>query len=558
MSVHPLVATLAVTAFATACFALVVITRHALARREADFRMAELSLEHLVTATPVVMFRTNLSFQRTYVSPNAAPFLGYDPDKVLDWKWRDLVHPDDIERVFAQAREVTADHPASFTCRFRHGDGSWRWLQASLRLQETGDEAFVVGCAFDVSDRIELEASLREAKEVADRANSAKSDFLSRMSHELRTPLTSILGFSELLELDGVTDDQREYVDHIGRAGHHLLGLINEVLDISRIESGRLGMSVEPVSVVDALDEAVDLMAPMAAARGVELLFESPVPDVKVLADGQRLKQVLLNLLSNAIKYNRRDGAVWLNCTVDRDVARVSVRDTGPGISEELRPRLFHAFDRLGAEQSGEDGSGLGLVLSKRLVGAMGGELDLDRDTAAGEGSRFWFELPLAETVSVPRPCSEDGIRAVHRPRDGRVATVLQVEDTRSNVDLVARIMRHRPELHLVSTAQGERALELAAAHQPAVILLDLHLPDLPGIEVLARLRADARTAGVPVVIVTADASDGQQERLLAAGAQTFLTKPVSVARLLEVVDASVQTSGAEARSTAVGGAVGA
>ena len=291
-----------------------------------------------------------------------------------------------------------------------------------------------------------------------------------------------------------------------------------------------------------ALDEAVDLMAPMASRRDVEVLFEGPIPAVHVMADGQRLKQVLLNLLSNAIKYNRRDGAVWIRCAVDGDMARFEVRDTGRGIRRGVRDRLFQPFDRLGAEQSGEDGSGLGLVLSQRLVGAMGGHLDLDRGLPVEKGSRFWFELPLATRLPGESREFDDELGSDRElPAAGRAGTVLYVEDTRSNVDLVARILNHRPELSLVSTAQGERALELAAAHAPVVILLDLHLPDISGLEVLARVRAEPRTATTPVVVVTADASQGQQARLLAAGADAFLTKPVSVSGLLAVIDAVTQ-----------------
>jgi PAS domain S-box-containing protein len=543
MTVHPVLATLAVAVFATGCFALVVLTRMALRRREADFRTAELSLEHLITASPVVMFRTDVSFRRTYVSPNAAALLGYGPDQVFDWTWSELVHPDDQQAVFAEARLVTTGAPATFLCRFRHEDGGWRWMHTALRLQRGAAEPFIVGCAFDVTDRVELEANLRDAKDAAEVANAAKSDFLSRMSHELRTPLNSILGFSELLDIEGVTDSQREGVDQIARAGHHLLALINDVLDISRIENDRLGVTVEPVTVAGALADAVDLMEPMAARRGVALIVDEPPPSLAVMADGQRLKQVLLNLLSNAIKYNHPGGTVWIGCRVEGTMVLLDVRDTGRGIAADVRPRLFQAFDRLGAEQSGEDGSGLGLVLSQRLVSAMGGHLDLDRDLAGTDGtdgSRFWFELPLAETVTATVQGAAVGSPVVGPPANGAEGTVLYVEDNASNVELVAHVLRHRPGLRLVSTAQGERALELAAGHCPVAILLDLHLPDISGLDVLGRLRADPRTAAVPVVVITADATLGLEQRVLDAGADAFLTKPVRVGGLLDVLDAVI------------------
>ena len=377
-------------------------------------------------------------------------------------------------------------------------------------------------------------AERRRAEIEAARANAAKSEFLSRMSHELRTPLNAILGFAQLLEMDDLAPHQRENVAPILTGGHHLLKLINEVLDISRIESGRIQLSPEPVPVQEVLRETLDLVRPLAADAHVEVR-EEPFEERHVAADRQRLKQVLLNLLSNAVKYNRSGGTVTVSCGESgTGRLRISVIDTGPGISPEMRERLFVPFDRLGAERQGIEGTGLGLVLSRRLVEAMGGTLGVD--SAVGQGSTFWVDLALVEAPA-GQPGREHEVTVPRQERWEPAATVLYVEDNLSNFTLIERALAAHRNVKLLPAMQGRIGLDLAREHHPDLILLDLHLPDIDGDEVLARLRAELETREIPVIVISADATQGQIERLRAAGAREYLTKPLDIVEFLKAVD---------------------
>jgi len=381
--------------------------------------------------------------------------------------------------------------------------------------------------------------ALEAAREDAEAANQAKSDFLSRMSHELRTPLNAILGFAQVLELRDLDADERKSVGHILSGGRHLLELINEVLDIARIESGELKVSLEPVHVVEIVDEAMAMISPLAKRRHVRLASETEsCARAHVVADRQRLKQVLLNLLANAVKYNREGGDVHVSCKAVGDgQLRIVVADTGIGIAEHDLVRLFQPFERLRQEGGDVEGTGLGLALTKRLVEAMAGEVRVD--SAVGRGSTFCVDLPITDElpkplVAAPEPTSAAPLPA---PSSGP-RTVLYIEDNASNVKLLEAILARRPEVELMVAIQGRLGMELALEHRPDLVLLDLDLPDMPGDEVLRRLRADSRTATARVVVVSADATPRQVERLLALGADDYLSKPFDVARLLAFIDA--------------------
>ncbi len=405
-------------------------------------------------------------------------------------------------------------------------------------LDQDGQPRYLLGISEDITEHKEAVEALRTAKQEAELANQAKSEFLSRMSHELRTPLNAVLGFGQLLELEPLPAGQRESVDHILKAGRHLLGLIDEVLDISRIEAGHLAISLEPVLVNDVIREALDLVHPLAAKWNVRLDGRpSEADDRYVKADRQRLKQVLLNFLSNAAKFNRPEGTVTVSVSeAPGDRLRLNVIDTGLGIPPEKMARLFTPFDRLGAEERGVEGTGLGLALSKRLVEMMGGAVGVE--SAVGQGSTFWVELPHVES-----PAAGVDLRPAAPVQTlDTLGTVLYIEDNLPNLRLVERLVAHRPEVKLLSAMQGGLGLELAREHSPDLILLDLQLPDLSGAEVLDRLQHDPRTSGIPVVVLSADATPGQVKRLRSAGAREFLTKPLDVKRLLGLLDQVLTT----------------
>ena len=373
----------------------------------------------------------------------------------------------------------------------------------------------------------------QRAEEAATSANHAKSEFLSRMSHELRTPLNGILGFAQLLERELEQPAQREGVAHILEGGRHLLGLINEILDIARIEAGKFSVSLEPVEASEVIASALDLVRPQAAARGIGL-STAVVWRGHLMADRQRLQQVLLNLLSNAVKYNRPEGAVTVSCDrTPSGTCRVAVTDTGLGIAPERMPRLFTPFDRLDVQDGSIEGTGLGLALSKGLVEMMGGTLSAA--STPGTGSTFSLELPIASAPSHELPADETRAPGAEAP--GVTGTVLYIEDNPSNLRLVERIVARRPGIKLLSAMQGRPGLELARAHRPDAIVLDLHLPDISGQDVLARLQADPGTREIPVVILSADAMTSRSTSLLKAGAHAYLTKPLSVTQFLGVLD---------------------
>jgi PAS domain S-box-containing protein len=416
-------------------------------------------------------------------------------------------------------------------------DGTVVSVEKNSNLFVHGGKPAVQIVLRDITERKQGEARLR-GQEEAERANRAKSEFLSRISHELRTPLHAILGFAQLLEMDDLNVDDKESVGHIVKAGKHLLGLINEVLDIARVESGKLALTPEPVSVRDTLLEALSLVKPLAAERRVRLAPLAGDFDCEVLSSEQRFKQVILNLLSNAVKFNRNGGTVTVSCVKIADYLRISVADTGRGVSPANLAKLFVPFERLEIADTVIEGTGLGLSLSKHLIEAMGGRIGVE--SVLGEGTTFWVELPLVQATPAATEQKLDAPlpNPAERPPGSAPVIVLYIEDNLSNLRLLERILARRPEVQLISAMQGSTGLELSRQHQPDLVLLDLHLPDMQGDEILRQLRGDPRMEKTPIVMISADATAPQIERLMAAGATDYLTKPIDVHRFLAVVDA--------------------
>lgn len=429
-----------------------------------------------------------------------------------------------------------------FEMQMRTKSGEIRTGLLSADSIYVGDEPCVLTVNIDITERKKAEIELMIARQEAELANLAKSEFLSRMSHELRTPMNSILGFAQLLEMGELNNSQRKGVNHILHSGKHLLDLINEVLDISRIEAGRLSLSLEPVEVESILQEALDIIHPLAVNNRLTIHKTThPEKPLYVHSDHQRLKQILLNLLNNAVKYNKQGGSITVQAVqippIDGKPAniRMSISDTGIGILPENLSKIFEAFERVGAENSEQEGTGLGLSVAKKLVTALSGTIGVESEP--GVGSTFWVEFQQSESPT--DRMNQSNIEELNEEHlNGMVGTLLYVEDNDSNIELVEEILAiQHAGIKLITTKWGKEAYELASKYQPKLILLDLNLPDIHGEEALRQLLQNDDTRHIPVVVISADAMPRQTERLLQAGAKKFLTKPIDIPEFLKVVE---------------------
>jgi PAS domain S-box-containing protein len=395
--------------------------------------------------------------------------------------------------------------------------------------------------------RQEMNAELTRAKLVAEKANLAKSDFLSSMSHELRSPLNAILGFGQLLESGSPapTPAQQESIDQILQAGWYLLELINEILDLSLIESGKLSLSLEPVSLAEVLNDCRAMIEPQAGKSGIVMKFPTLAAPYFVKADRTRVKQVFVNLLSNAIKYNRAAGTVEVTCSADAEGhTRVSFRDTGEGLSAEKMAQLFQPFNRLGQESGAEEGTGIGLVVSKRVVELMGGEIGAQ--STVGVGSVFWIEL---DSAAAPELVADADAGISTRPAvpaalpHAELPTVLCVEDNSANLMLIEKLMARRPDIRMLSARDGNRGVEIARTARPDVILMDINLPGISGLKALQLLAEDPATAMIPVIALSANAMPHDVAKGLAAGFCRYLTKPIKVDEFMETLNVALTLS---------------
>ena len=411
----------------------------------------------------------------------------------------------------------------------------------------------------------EANVELEQAKAVAEKANLAKSEFLSSMSHELRSPLNSILGFAQLMESESPppTPTQIERIARILQAGWHLLTLIDEILDLAKVESGQVPLLEEPVSLGEVMLECQGMIDPQAQQRGIDMTYPQFDTPYLVHADRIRLKQVLINLLSNAIKYNVKKGTVKVTCAESTPGrARVSIRDTGEGLSPEQLAQLFQPFNRLGQEAGGEEGTGIGLVLAKRLVELMGGVIGVE--STLGVGSVFWFELA---SVAVPSVAVEKADAAAsaqaHASGEARLRTLLYVEDhpadllyvedNPADLKLVAQLIARHPDIRLLTAVNGNSGIKIARASQPDVILMDINLPGISGIDALKILREDSTTAHIPVIAVSANAMPLDIEKGLKAGFFRYLTKPIKIDEFMRALDVALEYSQKQEQSKRVG-----
>lgn len=493
-----------------------------------------------------------------YVSNGFETIFGFSRDEVVGENWATAINwlPESLElaRGYVSAMAEREIEFIQFEMFFIHPDGGQRALLVSAHpaIDESGSIMAIDGIVENVTERKKIENNLIAARIEADRANNAKSEFLSNMSHELRTPMNAILGFGQLMHLDRqLSMRNREYVNEIMQAGHHLLELINDILDLARIESGRIEMKLEPVSIGPVIEESLNLMAGVAQKSRIRILCYGSI-DLAVVADRIRLKQIILNLLSNAIKYNREGGAVRINATsVDEKYVQITVTDTGNGISADKLQDLFQPFNRLEANNSGIEGTGIGLALTKRLVEQMDGSVSIT--SKVGVGSTFGIMLPMSPVAlnakhrnaksdddlndagcdNPDQSAESSGFPEFHKPVK---ATVLCIEDNPANLRLISQILRLRP-VNFISTHSPALGIELAQTHYPDLILLDINIANMDGYQVLSVLKKDPTLKHIPVIAVTAKVMVHDIERGMTAGFADYVTKPLNVDRFLQSID---------------------
>lgn len=535
-------------------------------QNESEIKMLTLAIEQ----SPVAIAITDLDANILYVSPAFYNTTGYTADEVIG-KSTSILKSGKTDRAVYDHLWDTLKNGNSWQGEWinkkKNQELYWESISITPIQNEEGNISSYLAVKQDITERKKQEQEIRDlnlnleqrieertkdlensnleldkARIEAEQANLAKSEFLSRMSHELRTPMNSILGFAQLLEMSDLNTAQVKGVSHIMKSGRHLLELINEVLDISRIESGRLSLSLEPVELQGVIRETVDIVQPLANAKQIKIkLTGENLNFLHVKSDKQRLKQVLLNIINNAVKYNSEMGSVIIHTSIiegketKNDIIRIAVSDTGPGISKEDLPKIFTPFERIGAEKTSTEGTGLGLAVVKKLMEAMHGGLGVESDY--GNGSTFWIELPQVD--SQKEVAVKNGDFAEHATEEiHRVGTILYIEDNVSNIELVEQILMYqRTNIRLISDMVGKNTVRKAIEYSPDLILLDLNLPDIHGSEVLQQLQAEDKTCSIPVVVLSADAMPTQLSRLMKMGACDYLTKPLDVPSFLKVID---------------------
>ena len=523
-----------------------------LKQAEAALRLSNDRFELAVKASQAVLWQQDLDLRFTWLH-NPAP--GIDSSDAVGKREADLLErAEDVAVIEGLKREVIRSGVglrAEFFPQIQGVVHCFELLMEPLR-DAGGLITGLTGAASDITERKRIEQELIKINAVADKANRAKSEFLSSMSHELRTPLNAILGFAQLIEAGSPppTPSQKRNVDYILKAGWYLLALVDEILDLAVVESGAFSLSMEAVSLDEVMRECQAMVEQQAQTRGISMSFPHFAAPCHINADRNRLKQVLSNLLSNAIKYNRPEGAVMVDCapsTAGR--IRITVADTGDGLSADKLAQLFQSFNRLGKEAGTVQGTGIGLVVSKRIVEMMGGEIGVQ--STVGKGSVFWFELNLT-TDPTPVAVTAQALAVTSVPGhiDMPLRTLLYVEDNPANMALVEAIISNRPDIRLLTATDGDIGVQIARTELPDVILMDIHLPGISGIDAMKILAEDPATARIPVLALSANAIASDIEYGLGAGFFRYLTKPIKIDEFLHAMDIALQFSLASASST--------
>lgn len=509
-------------------------------------RLMASQLEGILDNSPNIMSIRNRQGDLIACSTSFKQFFGHRL-VIEDGQYTALYTPEEAAVLNRHLEQVSEQNkPVQFELTVPDLQGGKReWLVSSFPIVSEKGEVLQIGSiVVDLTDLRTAEAALRRSLEEARQASAAKSEFLSHMSHELRTPLNAIIGFSQVLQQDTVeplSPAQHDSVNEILRAGRHLLDLINEILDLARIESGHMEMTLEVVPVAKLFEACIQLIRPLADQRGICLV---PLPrcadadyTCRLLCDPLRTRQVLLNLLSNAVKYNRDNGSIALGCQRTKEgFCRILVQDTGNGVDPAFLPKLFEPFSRAVLAVSGVEGTGIGLALAKRLVEAMGGEIGVE--STPGVGSLFWFELPVSGPQQAEAAPDQSGQEPALTPASasGRY-TILSVEDDPTNQHLIQKVIAASPQFTLLAAGTAEEGLELVRTTPVDLILMDINLPGMDGFEALATLRCSVQTARIPVIAVSANAMQSEIDDALAAGFAAYLVKPLDIDRLLQEID---------------------